>query len=397
MTDVARDLVRRGYDVCVVTAERGYDDPTVRYPRREILDGIDIRRLPLSSFGKKNLVIRALGAASFQLQALWHQLVTPDVVGILFSTTPPLVGVTSCIAGAVRGVPVAYWAMDLNPDQLIVSGKLAETSLTARVLEAANRFILARSSLIVALDRFMQDRLLARGDYADKMLVMPPWPHEDSIEPVDPATNPFRLAHGLAGKRVIMYSGNHSPSNPLTTLLGAAVELEHDDRVRFVFVGGGTGKKEVEDTIAAHGLTRTLSLPYQPLSELRYSLSAADVHVVSMGDDMTGIIHPCKIYGAMAVGRPILYLGPKPSHVSDILDQNACGWHVAHGDVAGAVRQIRAILDAPDAELLRMGDAARAAMREGLSQEILLGRMGDRLVATFGAAELPAPADAPAT
>ena len=385
MTDVARELVRRGYDVRVVTSERGYDDPSVRYPRREVLDGIDIRRIPLASFGKKNLLIRALGAASFQLQALWHQLVARDVAGIFFSTTPPLVGVTACIAGLVRRVPIAFWAMDLNPDQLIVIGAMREDSAAARALETVNRMILSRSALIVALDRFMQQRLLARGDYADKMLVMPPWPHEETFEPIDQATNPFRIQHGLVGRRVIMYSGNHSPSNPLRTLLDAARAFRDDDRVRFVFVGGGTGKREVDAAIAEHHLTNVLSLPYQPLADLKYSLSAGDVHVVSMGDPMAGIIHPCKIYGAMAVGRPILYLGPSPSHVSDILDAHGCGWHVAHGDVDGMRARIAAILDAPPAELARMGAAAQTALRASLSQDILLARMADHLERAFAA------------
>ena len=35
---------------------------------------------------------------------------------------------------------------------------------------------------------------------------------------------------------------------------------------------------------------------------------------------MVGIIHPCKIYGAMAAARPILFLGPNPSHISDLLE-----------------------------------------------------------------------------
>ena len=44
------------------------------------------------------------------------------------------------------------------------------------------------------------------------------------------------------------------------------------------------GKKEVEQYRQKHDLKNVISLPYQPLSELRYSLSSADVHVVSLGD-----------------------------------------------------------------------------------------------------------------
>ena len=173
--------------------------------------------------------------------------------------------------------------------------------------------------------------------------------------------NPFIARHGLAGKFVVMYSGNHSPSNPLTTLLEAAVQLEQNDDLRFLFVGGGAGKKEVERYIAEHKLKNVISLPYQPLSELKHSLSAADVHVVSLGQTMVGIIHPCKIYGAMAVGRPILYLGPRPSHVTDLLDRHSIGLQVIHGQVAQMVQAIQTFRSMPRT-LDEMGRTARAAL-----------------------------------
>jgi colanic acid biosynthesis glycosyl transferase WcaI len=381
MTDVAVELARRGYDVRAYASARGYENPNIKYPRREILHGVDVRRLPLASFGKSSIPIRVLGTAAFMSQVLWLQLFTPQLGGIFFSTSPPLVGLTSCITRFFRRTPLAYWAMDLNPDQLITMGKIKERSFIARFLEFANRTILNRSQLIIALDRFMAERLLKRGDYRDKMIVMPPWPHEDQMEAIDQTTNPFRIKHGLVGKRVIMYSGNHSPANPLGTLLATAVKFRDDDRVRFLFVGGGSGKKEVDECIKKHGLTNVVSLPYQPLAELKYSLSAGDVHVVSMGQKMAGIIHPCKIYGAMAVGRPILYLGPSPSHVSDLLDAHQFGWHVNHGDTVGMETVIGQILEAPQESLNQMGAIAQEVLGETLSQKILCGRLVDRFEA----------------
>ena len=55
--------------------------------------------------------------------------------------------------------------------------------------------------------------------------------------------------------------------------------------------------------------------------EVAGSLSAADLHVVVMGEAFVGIVHPCKIYNILAVGAPVLYLGPCPSHVTEILDE----------------------------------------------------------------------------
>lgn len=400
MTDVAVEMARRGYRVRVYASARGYENPSVKYPAREMLHGVEVRRLGLASFGKKSILTRVIGTFSFLMQCIFLGLFTPHLGGIFFSTSPPLIGLAACIAKFFRRVPIVYWAMDLNPDQLITMGKIKPTSLAARVLETINRQILKRSDWIFALDVYMAARLNQRGDYAGKMSITPPWPHEDQMEAPPRDTNPFRLAHGMAGKFVIMYSGNHSPANPLATLLAAAVRLKDDPELRFVFVGGGLGKKEVERTIQEHQLTNALSLPYQPLSSLGNSLSAADIHVVSLGDPMVGIIHPCKIYGAMAIGRPILYFGPHPSHVSDILHQHAIGWQVRHGDVEGALRAIDDIRRTPMSTLETMGRRAQEVLSATLSQEILTDRLCTQLEKVMRMKPLAAPsasADAPPT
>jgi colanic acid biosynthesis glycosyl transferase WcaI len=382
VADVAMEMARRGYRVVVYTSRRGYEDPTRRYPPRERIGGVEVRRLPLASFGKRSMLSRVLGTASFMIQAMFASLFTPNVRGIFFSTSPPLIGMVASIAGMLRSIPVAYWAMDLNPDQLIALGKLKPTDMAARLLESANRFILRQASLIVALDRFMAARLERRGRLAGKLLVLPPWPHEDHIEPSS-GVSPFRLKHGLQGKFVVMYSGNHSPSNPLTTLLRATLRFRDDADLRFLFVGGGTGKQEVESFIRQNNLTNVLCLPYQPLAELGDSLSAADVHVVSLGEGMVGIIHPCKIYGAMAVAKPILFLGPSPSHIGDLLNQHGIGWRVPQGDVAAAEAQIIAARQTPGPVLQQMGLRAQHVLRATLSQENLCAQFCDALEAAL--------------
>jgi len=376
MSDVAFELARRGHKVRVYASARGYENPANVYPSREILNGAEIRRFPFASFGKKSIPLRVLGTAVFMLQAFFAALFTPNLAGIFFSTSPPLIGLPLCIAAAIRRVPVAYWAMDLNPDQLIALGKLKESSFHARILESVNRFILHRANLIVALDRFMAERLSHRGVPANKMLIMPPWPHEEHIQPPI-GENPFRVRHRLAGKFVIMYSGNHSPSNPLTTLLDAVVKLKDDPTLIFLFVGGGSGKKEVETYIEQHQLKNALSLPYQPLAELSNSLTSADVHVVSLGEKMVGIIHPCKIYGAMTAGKPVLFLGPRPSHISDLLDKHGIGIQVTHGNAQAMLQVIEQFRAMPIEKRTEMGQEAQRVLGESLSQKMLCGKLCD--------------------
>ncbi|MCH8270983.1 MAG: glycosyltransferase family 4 protein [Planctomycetes bacterium] len=374
--DAAVEMVSRGWTVRVLTSARGYDDPSVRYAARETIDGVEIRRLPWSSFGKRSIKVRIVGGLSFMAQAVVRATLSRRPTCILVSTSPPMCSAAALFVSFVRRVPITYWVMDLNPDQVIAMGKVSERSLSARTLNAFNRLILGRSKSVIALDRFMAERVNSKRDVSAKLEVMPPWPHEDAMDAIEHADNPFRTAHNLNGKFVVMYSGNHSPANPISTVVEAAERLKDRADIVFMFIGGGLEKQKVEAALE-RGATNIVSLPYQPMSELKYSLSAADAHVVTLGDAVVGMVHPCKVYGAMAAARPILFVGPAPSHVSELIDEYKIGWRVEHGDAEGAAGVIRRMADAPESDRRDMGRRATEAIRSGLSKRALCGRFCD--------------------
>ena len=379
--DLAVDLAARGHDVRVYCSSRGYDDPTRRYPLRENLDGVSIKRYRLPIFKKGNLLLRVFGSAWAMIALFFMTLFTPRLGLVVFTTSPPLSGFVVTLACMIRRVPRVYWAMDLNPDQLVALGKTTERSLVFRALESVNQFIVNRATLSVPLDRFMDERLRLFKRRPKKTIVLPPWSHEDVDEPIPHEANWFRDKHNLQGKFVVMYSGNHTPANPLDTLLEAVLRLRDDASIVFAFVGGGAGKAQVKKLIADHKLTNCLELPYQPMSDLRYSLGAADVHVVSLGPAMRGIVHPCKVYGSMAVARPVLYFGPRPSHVTDYLDAADFGQAVSHGDTDAAVAAIKTLQSKLPEERAAMGARAQALLARELSHEIVSGKLCDAIEA----------------
>ena len=384
MHDAAAELARRGHRVVVLASARGYGDPSQRYPKRETRDGVDIRRLPLASFGKSSVAIRLLGGFLFTAQAVVRGLFTRKLSGILVSTSPPMAPLAGVAINLLRRRPVTYWAMDINPDQMIAMGLTRAGSWPAKLFDAMNRMILRRASAIVALDRFMADSLREKASIDDRLTILPPWPHEEADAPLAHEDNPFREEQNLSGKFVIMYSGNISPAHPLTTILEAARRLQDDQDLLFLFVGGGLGKAEIERYQREHGLSNVRLLPYQPLERLRYSLSAADVHLVSMGPEMVGIVHPCKVYGALAVARPVLLLGPAKSHIGELLGEHGIGWQVEHGAVDEAERAIREMRAAGADELTRVGERAQALIRTRLSKPELRGRFADVVEEALG-------------
>lgn len=398
--DAAIQLGERTHEITIYTADRDYDNPRIKYDATSRHPNVRIVRMPFSSFGKRTMLHRLLGQISFLLQVLVRLLFCSRPDGVVLTTIPATTGVFFLVAQFFRRFHYLYWVMDINPDQAVALGAFSRNSLPARMLSWVNGRLVNGARRVVCLDADMTHRLSDPQHAA----IIPPWPLEGDLEVVPKAKNPFIAEHGLEGKFVFMYSGNHSLVHPLATLLDGIEPMGNSAECVFAFIGGGRGKVEVDNRIeklavehfSLEGGQETpatsnqqpttnniISLPYQPLERIKYSLSAADVQVVSFGDEMLGIVHPCKFYAALALGQPILLLGSKNSALGSIVMAEGIGWCVPHGDVAGMSRLLEQILVMPKEELSRMGARSKKLAAERYSRENLCGEFCDVLERAF--------------
>jgi colanic acid biosynthesis glycosyl transferase WcaI len=374
LQDVAREMAKRGWHVVVVTADRGYEQPDQRYASYEHREGVHVLRVPFASFGKGSIAIRLAGGLAFVSEATLLAAALPRVDRVLVSTSPPMCALAGLALSRLKRAPLLFWAMDINPDIAVAMGMLPERALPVRALDGLNRATLAGSKRVLVLDRFMAARLEAKLAIGSKLVVLPLWPQLEAAPNLPHADNPFRRAHGFGDARVVMYSGNLTPAHPITACLDAALALRDDPRLAFVFIGGGLGRAEIASFVERHRLRNVRMLPYQPLDALRSSLSAADLHLVAMGTAMVGCVHPSKIYGAMAVGRPILALGPRESHLGDLVDRHQIGWRLEATDTTAAIAALQAFLSASPDTLQAMGERARHAIASEFARSSLLPR-----------------------
>ena len=371
--DLAESLVARGDQVTVIASERGYDNPSRIFPKRETWKGVEIRRIASGRFGKGAKWKRILDFAIFFMSLLWELSRQPSPDAVIAMTTPPLLGFLAALFVKLKGGRLIYWVMDLNPDEAIAAGWLSPRSFPAGLLSWMLRFTLRNSAKIVALDRFMRQRLIEHGAPPGAVEVIPPWSHDGAIRYDVDARNSFRREHGLEGKFVVTYSGNHSPCHPLDTLLEAALSLAADPRFMFCFIGGGAEFGKVKAFAAKHQLANILCLPYQPRERIAGSLGAADLHVVVMGGAFVGIIHPCKIYNILSLGIPVLYIGPKEGHIPDLVPASA-DWFYAGSH--GSSKEVCSLIVQASVQRVTNGAAQRQIGR-GFSAAQLLPRLAD--------------------
>jgi glycosyltransferase involved in cell wall biosynthesis len=209
-----------------------------------------------------------------------------------------------------------------------------EHGLPARSLHLLQRASYRRAAANVALSEGMATRLVARGAPAASVRVIPNWADGRTLVPIERAANPFRRAHGFGDRFVAMYSGNLGAGHDVTTFIDAAklLSVSHPE-VLFAFIGDGVRRREAEER--ARGLENVRFLPYQSHETVPWSLAAADVHLISLREDLDGLIVPSKLYAAIAVGRPIMFVGPPTCEVARVVREHALGGTGRPGDARG--------------------------------------------------------------
>jgi glycosyltransferase involved in cell wall biosynthesis len=360
LTDLAESLAAQGHDVHVVCSRGGYREGASRLLRHEVHNRVTIHRVDATALGRRNTVTRMTDYLSFYFRAFWLGLFLPrfDVVTTL--TTPPIIGLIGTLLRRLKGSRHIYWSMDLHPDASLALGRMSIRQPVVRLLAWLSDLAYREADKVVVLGPYMMDRIAAKRVRPERLTMIPVWSRRDEIYPMPREDHPLREELGLEGKFVAMYSGNLGLAHCFGEFLEAARRLRHRDDVVFLFVGDGPRLAELQSVQSAEGLANIRFLKYFPREMLHASLTTADVHLISMREEMTGIVVPGKLYGAMASGRPTLFVGPDHCESADTIRWADCGATIRLGDVDSLVAAIEGFANDHEGAL-EMGRQGRSA------------------------------------
>ena len=336
---------------------------------------VEIVRLGRIDFSRVRLR-RLLSYGSFFLGAAVRAVRTPKPDIVLTLTTPPLVSLLGTLVKQLRGVRHFVWEMDLYPDIAVDLRVLRPRSLTTKLIGWLADFSRKRADGIIALGEDMKARLVARGISEEKIVVAENWADGDEITP-----HPFQ-----DGPLVVHYSGTLGLAHEQHTVREGMRRLRGNRSFRFLFVGGGACHPVLEQFCRTHDVDTAEFRPYTKRSDLSANLAEGHVGLVTQIPQTLGSIVPSKIYGIMAAGRPILFIGPRESTPARIIQQHGCGWHIDPGDSDSLVRLLQQLERNRDL-VKKAGARARDAFEKHYEKSLGAGR----LLSILGLSE-PAPA-----
>jgi colanic acid biosynthesis glycosyl transferase WcaI len=344
LTDLARSVAARGYEVHVVCSRQLYDDASRRLPLSDTLSGVRVHRVATTYFGRSALAGRAMDYASFYFSCAVMTLTLLRRGDLLVAKTdPPLLSILAAPIAKLKGAALINWQQDMFPEVATHLGANPLPRWLDRGLKWLRDASLRAANMNVLIGNCMREYLANRGIPNEKLCVIENWADGATIKPKPATMSALRAQLNLAGRFVVCYSGNLGRAHEVETLLDAAQMLDDSGQFGFLFIGGGAKVDALKRAVTDRRLESFRFLPYQTRESLGDSLAAADVHLVSLLPALEGLIVPSKLYGILAAGRPLIFVGAPAGEVARIIDRAQCGRTVPIGDAIGLRDMLRSL------------------------------------------------------
>lgn len=329
---VAREIAATGRRVRLVGLTSSSTDT-----RQEVLTGggtLEIRRIAAARYSKSRYLSRLFWTLRTNLRLMWEVVRQRESrrADILFTGAPPFMLFFAVAAKWLRRARLTYRITDFYPEVIIAA--LGRCPLPLALFQRVTWFLRRQVDAFQVLGEDQRRILLAGGIAADRITLE----RDGSPIPISGDEEPLPRPSELAGRRVLLYSGNYGVAHEVDTVIEGLIRHHRQGSGRFALWlnASGANAELVESRLRAAGIPFARSQPVA-LEQLPALLVSADAHLITLQSRFSGIVLPSKIYACLASRRPILFVGPKTSDVHLLCTQSASLIYeqVEPNDVAG--------------------------------------------------------------
>lgn len=363
--DMVQALLAAGHEITVVCEVPNHPVGRIwpayrgKLVVRERVDGVDIVRVWVSTSPNKRRGGRIAFYASYMAMAIVAGLLfARGRHDIVFATSPPLlVGTAGRVVAKLRRLPFVFEVRDPWPAAAVAFGELREGAVLslARWLE---RRCYAGARHIITVSQGWREHLLAHQVPAEHISLIPNGANLEMFRPEPAAGAALRRQWGISPDAfVLVYAGLHGLAYGFDAVLEAAAQLRDHGDIRFVFVGDGPRKADLQRKAAADGLDRITFHDPVPRESVAALMSMADMALVPLRrvPFLRGSL-PAKLFDAWACARPVL--AGAEGEFADIVRRAEGGIVVPPEDAGALVAAIRQAMT-EKSRIAAMGAAGR--------------------------------------
>jgi glycosyltransferase involved in cell wall biosynthesis len=296
----------------------GHLDPM----KTQLAPDVEIRFL--KRYNKKTTIKRIYTWMTYTLQVFFRLLFIKKNSELVLVTNPPLVPVLGYFFKKIRGIKYHLVIYDVYPDALVNFSFISEDGMIKKMWSKVNAKLFKQANTIFTLSEGMA-ALIKKYNPEVKVEVIKNWADTLLIKPLPKSDNPFALKYEQLDKITVMYSGNMGSTHAVEKVADLAFALKDDRSFNFILIGDGAKKPILEKIKAEKNLDNFLVLPYQEPAMFPYSISCADLGVVTLSAGAESLSVPSKTYNLLAAGTALFVISPPTSELAKLVNEYYCG------------------------------------------------------------------------
>lgn len=379
INDLAKELVKRGHHVTILTGKPNYPSGELFPEFKEAPEKFDnykgcrVVRVPISMRGQgsaRKLVINYLSyvvcasiIGSFKLRK--EQF---DVV-FVYEPSPVTVCLPAIFLKRLKGIPVVFWVLDLWPETLEAIGIVKSPRLLSWVGKLV-KFIYNRCDLILGQSKAFYDGIAQYCDERTKIKYFPSWSESVFVE-----TKASVEANSLDCQDCfkILFAGNIGEAQDFPSIVSAVKILKAEKaNIKIFVLGDGRAFEQVRNDIKSNNLDDTIILLGRyPLESMPDFYSRADALLVTLKESKAfSMTIPGKVQTYMAAGKPILTM--LTGEGSRVVTEAQCGLTAVSGDYQCLAKNMIQMAGLPKEAISVLGENARNYCEKEFNRERLI-------------------------
>lgn len=388
-TDICEELVKRGYEVTVLTGQPNYPEGNI-YPgyenhavSEEERNGVRIVRAKLHP-RKSGVIHRVWNYYSFSWNGIKKAQSLDSDFDLVYSyqTSPVMMANPALAYGRKFGAPVLLHCVDIWPECLTAGGIKVGSPVYNYFLGVSNTIYSAADELAVSSEMFAEYLRQTVGVDNANILFLPQYA-EDIFDKSAETTVELDDEDFPEDKIHIMFAGNVGATQSVKTAIQAAARLK-DEGFMFHIVGSGTELEACKELAKALEATNVRFHGRHTIEEMPAYYGKADAMLATFANSPTlGYTLPRKIQSYMAAGKPII--GTLIGASRRAIDEAGCGLCCDAEDPVGLVKACRDFAALSDEERLAMGERGMKYYDEHYSKDAFFNMLEKKFEEMKGA------------
>jgi colanic acid biosynthesis glycosyl transferase WcaI len=302
----------------------------------------------------------------------------------LIATSPPIfVAMAGSMIGFFKRKPWVFEVRDLWPASIVAVG--ASKSPLLKLVEKYELFMYLHAARVILLTHSFKRDIVDRGIDPDKVFVITNWIEVEKFHR-SADTSEVRQNIGVGSDDFLLGCiDTTGMAHGLETKLEAADLCRDEPRIRFLIMGQGAKRAELEARTAEMKLENLIFKDFIPHDQVAQYLSTMDMSIVHLKlDPVFKTVIPSKIFEAMALGVPSIHAVEGES--AEIIAKAGAGVCVPSGDPQAIAEQARRFSKDPEA-LQKMGRAGQHVAHTQYDRSVLAGDIINVLAPVIGQAD----------